>query len=88
MRAEIGTHFDNALKTSLRENFLKKFAILSESCAASALTRAPDKPSFSTSSKKHYITRGYNRNRHHRFQYHNCHSSVPLYMEKWCSFQG
>jgi hypothetical protein len=41
MGAEFGTHFEIALKMSLRENFFENFAILSESCVAGALTRTP-----------------------------------------------
>jgi hypothetical protein len=56
MRAEFGTHFDTALKTSFRENFFENFAIVSQTCAASAIKLAPGKPSFPASSKKQYIT--------------------------------
>jgi len=41
MGAEIGTHFEIALKTSLRENFFENFAILSKKLCAAEVSRAP-----------------------------------------------
>jgi hypothetical protein len=53
MRAEFGTHFEIALKTSWRENFFKNFAILSESCVANDSARAPIRAPGPNNQKSH-----------------------------------
>jgi hypothetical protein len=58
MGAEFGTHFEIALKMSLRENLLKNFAILSETCVAGALTRAPIRAPGPNNPKSHYKSAG------------------------------
>jgi hypothetical protein len=58
MGAEIGTHFDNALKTIFRENFFENFAILSETYVAGTLTRSPPRAPGPIVQKSHYKTPG------------------------------
>jgi hypothetical protein len=58
MRAEFGTHFDNALKTIFRENFFENFAILSKSCVANDPARAPIRAPGPNNPKSHYKSPG------------------------------
>jgi hypothetical protein len=58
MGAEFSTHFEIALKTIFRENLLKNFAILSETCVAGAPTRAPIRAPGPSNPKSHYKSPG------------------------------
>ena len=58
MGAEFGTHFEIALKMSLRENFFENFAILSETCVATGGAADPSRALGQINQKSHYKLQG------------------------------
>jgi hypothetical protein len=86
MRAEIGTHFETALKTSLRGDFFGSFARISRKlCAAEvsrAPTRTPTRAPGPIAQKSHYKSQGYIKDFFSGFSLHPL-SFILLY---YCKF--